>query len=91
MNQNLLPAPELQQHLLSSYNLERNDIPRLLEDILGFFDMTLEEYVQTRHRHLKAVGLKNEEIYERLQREIEGRRFRAPSLSLRQIRRMIYG
>ena len=91
MNPNILPNPELQQHLLNSYNLDKNDIPRLLEDIIGFFDKTLEEYVQWRHRHLKAVGLKNKEIYERLQLEIEGRRFKAPSLSLRQVRRIIYG
>lgn len=82
---------DLEQHLLSSYNLDNRDLPRLLEDIAGFFDMTLEEFVQLRHRQLRHQGLKNEEIYLRLLEEIEERRFKAPSLSIRQIRRLIYG
>lgn len=82
---------DLEQHLLSSYNLDSRDLPRLLEDISGFFDMTLEEFVQLRHQQLRHQGLKNEEIYKRLLEEIEERRFKAPSLSTRQIRRLIYG
>ena len=82
---------DLEQYLLSSYNLDKSDLPRLLEDIAGFFDMTLEEFVQLRHQQLRHQGLKNEEIYHRLLEEIKERRFKAASLSIRQIRRLIYG
>ena len=91
MEQQLPPISNLHQYLIESYNLHREDIPRLLGDVLGFFSATLEEYVQSRHLDLKALGLRNEEIYMTLQQEIEERRFKAPTLSLRQIRRMIYG
>jgi hypothetical protein len=91
MTQQLLPITNLYQHLLETYDLNKNDIPRLLGDILGFFNATLEEYVRTRHLELKELGIRNDEIYLSLQQEIEERRFRAPHLSLRQIRRMIYG
>ena len=83
MGQHHVSIQDLEQHLISSYNLDSRDFPRLLEDITGFFDMTLEEFVQLRHRQLKHQGLKNEEIYQRLLKEIEERRFKAPSLSLR--------
>ena len=47
--------------------------------------------IQARHLELKAQGLNNEDIYTSIQQEIEKRRFKAPSLSIRQIRRIIYG
>ena len=81
----------LSQHLLDTFDLDREELNRLLDDILNFFDSTIEEYIQIRHLDLKALGLKNEEIYRTLQQEIERTRFKAPTLSLRQIRRIIYG
>jgi hypothetical protein len=91
MGQQTQPISHLQQHLFNTFNLKTEDIPRLLGDIFGFFNLTLEDFVQSRHLDLKAIGLKNEEIYLTLQKEVEERRFKAPLLSLRQIRRMIYG
>ncbi|MEW6184527.1 MAG: hypothetical protein AB1585_02165 [Thermodesulfobacteriota bacterium] len=91
MGQSLSPVAFLHQHLRESFQIKTDDIPRLLEDIFGFFSSTLEDFVQSRHLDLKATGIKNEEIYRTLQKEIEERRFKAPSLSIRQIRRMIYG
>ncbi len=91
MGQQMQSISDLQNHLINTFNLKTEDIPRLLGDVFGFFNLTLEDFVQSRHLDLKAIGLKNEEIYLTLQKEVEERRFKAPVLSLRQIRRMIYG
>ena len=55
------------------------------------FDDPLERFVARRHAALQAQGLKNDAIYARLAEEITSRRFPAPSLTARQIRRLIYG
>ena len=91
MDKQVSTISHLHQHLFDSFDLEEEEIHRLLGDILGFFDATIEEYIQTRHLELKAQGLKNEDIYMTIQSEMEIRRFKAPSLSIRQIRRIIYG
>ncbi len=64
---------------------------RLVQDILDQFDETVDQFVQRRHLELKASGLKNPTIYEQVIAEVAGRRFVAPVLSERQIRRLIYG
>jgi hypothetical protein len=59
--------------------------------VLTFLNESAEEFVRRRHRALQAAGLANPEIYLRLAAELSARRFRAPALTERQIRRMIYG
>lgn len=89
----MFPAidPDLLDYLQSLTGLPASHCRRLVEDILSRFDETLERFVQRRHLELKAEGLRNEEIYARLIEEVAGRRFVAPELSTRQVRRMIYG
>ncbi len=91
MNPKLIQRQDLQQHLSSSFDLDNDEVERLMEDLMEYFDLTMEEFVQLRHRQLQRLGLRNIEIYRNLQQEIRKRRFKAPSLSLRQIRRLIYG
>ncbi|MBM4204071.1 MAG: hypothetical protein FJ194_07970 [Gammaproteobacteria bacterium] len=83
--------PELIDYLQGLTGLPASRCQRLIEDVLSRFDESLERFVQRRHVELKADGLMNEAIYERLMVEVAGRRFVAPELSTRQIRRMIYG
>lgn len=45
----------LSQHLLDTFDLDREELNRLLDDILNFFNSTIEEYIQTRHLDLKAL------------------------------------
>jgi hypothetical protein len=47
--------------------------------------------VARRHGELRAEGLRNEAIYERIREEVRQRRFAAPPLTPRQVRRIIYG
>jgi hypothetical protein len=78
-------------HLKSVYDVSDDVVERLFDEIVGHFDLTIEDYVQKRHLELQAGGAGNENAYLRIQRELETRRFKAPSLSTRQIRRIIYG
>ncbi|MDC7234498.1 MAG: hypothetical protein PQJ58_14795 [Spirochaetales bacterium] len=78
-------------HLLSSYPLEEEVLDHLLDDLGEYFSDDLPDFISRRHQQLQREGLKNTEIYKRIQKEIEERRFTAGSLSIRQIRRSIYG
>ncbi len=86
-----VPDPDLIDYLQRLTGLPASHCQRLIDDVLSDFDETLERFVQRRHLELKAQGLKNEAIYAQLIAEVAGRRFLAPELSTRQIRRMIYG
>lgn len=82
---------QFEQHLLSSYSLGKVELYRLLDDLSGAFDESVESYIQKRHLALQKEGKKNAFIYEVIQRELKTHRFIAPELSIRQIRRVIYG
>ena len=62
-----------------------------MEEVISFYGETPEVFVVRRHRELKAEGLRNSAIYARVAAEMDSWRFRAPRLSERQIRRIIYG
>ncbi|MBN2617314.1 MAG: hypothetical protein JXR64_03255 [Spirochaetales bacterium] len=80
-----------EQYLLSSYSIDQSDLYRLLDDLTGAFDTSIESYIQKRHSALQKEGKKNVVIYDIIQKEIKTRRFLGPDLSVRQIRRAIYG
>lgn len=64
---------------------------RVVADVLAYFDETADAYVRRRHMALKAAGMINEEIFRRIAEELRTRRVAAPDLSLRQLRRIVYG
>ncbi len=80
-----------EEYLLSSYSLNENDLYRLLDDLSGAFNDSVESYIQKRHLSLQKEGNRNVQIYDILQKEIRSQRFLGPDLSVRQIRRAIYG
>jgi hypothetical protein len=82
---------ELVDYLVRSSRVSPAEARRLILEILAFLDETPEAFVRRRHLQLQAQGLANEVIFAQLKRELEQRRFRAPELTLRQIRRLIYG
>ncbi len=82
---------DLIAHVSRSADLPPAFARRLVGDVLAQFDETLEDFVQRRHAELVRQGLKNQAVFERLQSEIPGRRYLSHKLSLRQIRRIIYG
>lgn len=82
---------DLLAHLARTTPYPEPAAARLVEEVLAYFSESVEEFVTRRHRQLQAEDLSNDEIFARIAREIEGRRFTAPALSARQIRRLIYG
>ncbi len=63
----------------------------MVQDVLAYFDETTEEFVRRRHRELQARGLVNAEIFERIKAELKYRTVAPPDISLRQLRRIVYG
>jgi hypothetical protein len=82
---------ELKRHLIETYNISEGAFDRLHEEFLAFYDQTLEEFVCRRHQELQKAGMKNREIFWRIQIESTNQRFEVKRLSQRQIRRLVYG
>ncbi|MFD5798020.1 hypothetical protein [Streptomyces diastatochromogenes] len=82
---------ELVDHLTRSTPLNRGEALRVIQDVLAFFDETTQDYVRRRHRELQAQGLQNTEIFERIEADLKYRAVAPPELTLRQLRRMVYG
>jgi hypothetical protein len=82
---------ELFDYLARTSRLSSAEAARVVNEVLAYLGETLETFIRRRHHALQAEGLSNQEIFDRLAREVSQRRFRAPELSTRQIRRIIYG
>jgi hypothetical protein len=82
---------DLVAYLVRSSRLERPQAVRLVDEVLAALDETPEDFIRRRHRALQGEGLSNEAIFGRIAAELSRRRFRAPSYTARQIRRIIYG
>jgi hypothetical protein len=77
--------------LVATTTLAREHAARVVDDLIELLDETVEQFVQRRHAELQREGLRNEEIFGRLADECATWRFRAPTLSPRQLRRIVYG
>jgi hypothetical protein len=82
---------DLVAYLVRSSRLTLPEAVRLVDEVLSFLDESPEEFVCRRHREMQAQGLANSESFARIAAELTRRRFRAPALTARQIRRLIYG
>ena len=85
------PLPDLLGHLARTTGLGRRELDRLLHEITAYFAESVQAFVVRRHRELQAEELRNDAIFERIGHELRGRRFAAPPLTARQIRRLVYG
>ncbi|GEK04175.1 hypothetical protein TNCT1_64510 [Streptomyces sp. 1-11] len=82
---------ELVDHLTRSTPLSRGEALRVVQDVLAYFDETTQDYVRRRHRELQAQGLTNTAIFDRIEADLRYRAVAPPELTLRQLRRMVYG
>jgi hypothetical protein len=67
------------------------EVEKVVRETLDYFSETVEQFVARRHAELQAEDLRNDAIWQRLADELRARRFAAPPLSERQIRRLVYG
>ncbi len=82
---------DLVEYLAATCPLSSAEAARVVADVLGYFSEPPEEYVRRRHRELKAGGLTNDPAFRQIATELPHRRYAAPDLSLRQLRRIVYG
>ncbi len=85
------PHGELVEYLTRTCPLSEAQAARVVADVLGYFSERLEEYVRRRHRELKALGLTNDRVFDTIAAEIPHQRYAAPEITLRQLRRVVYG
>ncbi|HEV2536845.1 MAG TPA: hypothetical protein VGU21_04955 [Streptosporangiaceae bacterium] len=83
---------DLARYLAASTGLSQPTAIRVIADVANYFDETVEEFVRRRHAELRQRQRKNnEEIWPLIEAELRQRRFAAPGLSERQLRRIVYG
>ena len=85
------PLDDLLDQLTRTTTLSRAEAQRVVEEVLVFFSESVERFIKRRHTELQKAGYANPVIFERIQRELPFRRVAAPPLTVRQIRRVIYG
>jgi hypothetical protein len=86
------PFPqELARYLAASTGLPQSTAIRVIADITTYFSETIDEFVRRRHAELRRGQHKNDEIWPVIAAELSQRRFAAPGLSERQLRRLVYG
>lgn len=77
--------------LCQTTSLTRPEAIRVLGDVLDYFAERTPELVRRRHRELSAHHLTNPLVFRRIRGELPAHRVVPPELSLRQLRRMVYG
>lgn len=82
---------DLVAHLLRTTDLTPGAAARVIAEVVSYFGDTTEVWVRRRHRELQRTGLTNDAIFERIAAELPHQRFRSADLSVRQLRRLVYG
>ncbi len=82
---------ELVERIVASTGLTADEAARVVEDVVAFHSEPVEEYVRRRHAHLKTYGARNPDIFARIADELGERVVAAPTLTERQLRRIVYG
>ncbi|MFT4725962.1 MAG: hypothetical protein ACI9UN_000457 [Granulosicoccus sp.] len=82
---------ELLEHICNHSSLNSGEADRLVQEILAFYDESAASFVRRRHHELQKSGMSNSDIYEFIARELTHHRFTSDPMTIRQIRRTIYG
>jgi len=82
---------ELVDHLVQTTPLPPPAARRVVEEVVAFCGEPAETFIRRRHRELQQSGWANPAIFRRVLGELAGRPVAAPTLSERQVRRIIYG
>ena len=82
---------DLVRHVAASTGLPEATAGRVVADVAAYFAEGVEEYVRRRHGEMRAMHWKNDNIWPQIAAELGTRRFGAPKLSERQLRRIVYG
>jgi len=82
---------DLIDRVAATAGLTPAEAARVIEDVLAWYREPVEAYVRRRHAHHQLYGRRNPEIFALIADELAGRLVAAPSLTERQLRRIVYG
>lgn len=82
---------ELVDHLVHTTALSEGEARRVVAEVSAYFAEPTHALVRRRHVELASAGLTNPAIFERIAAELASRLVAAPTLSTRQLRRIVYG
>jgi hypothetical protein len=82
---------ELVQRLADSLGVSPSEAARVVGEVVAHFHEPIEDYVRRRHESCRRQGIANPQAYALIAAEAAGRVVAAPSLTERQVRRIIYG
>lgn len=82
---------DLVRHIAASTGLPDATAMRVVADVAAYFGETVESFVRRRHGELQRRERKNDEIWPQITAELGARRFQAPEMSERKLRRIVYG
>ncbi len=83
-------SQDFARDLAASTGLPQPTAVRIIADVATYFNETVEAFVRRRHAELQRRQHKNDEIWPLIAAELGQRRFAAPALSERQLRRIVY-
>lgn len=82
---------ELLERVAATTELSAAEAQRVIDDVLAFYREPVEDYVRRRHAELQLYGTRNAVAFAGIAAELRDRLVRAPELSERQLRRIVYG
>ncbi|MDP9319347.1 MAG: hypothetical protein M3O94_09835 [Actinomycetota bacterium] len=86
-----MPETDLVSQVAQSTGLSHGEAARVVADVVAYFAEAPEEFVRRRHARLRACGMRNPQIFAQLRAELARRVVAPPTLSERQLRRIVYG
>lgn len=84
-------ASPLVNRIALTTGLPTSQAARIVADVIAYYHETTEEFVRRRHAELRKRQHTNPQIWPLITNELMQRPVTAPSLSERQLRRIVYG
>ncbi len=82
---------ELVDRIAVSTGLTHGEASRVIDDVLAWYRQGVDDVVRRRHAELQLHGVRNAQAFPRIAGELRHRLVAPPELSLRQLRRIVYG
>lgn len=86
-----MPDRDLVDRVAESTGLSPAVAARVVDDVVAWYAENVTDYVRRRHAQLQLHGVRNAEAFATIEQELGSRVFAAPELTVRQLRRMVYG
>jgi hypothetical protein len=82
---------DLVDRIAATTGLSPAEARRVIDDVLAWYGEKVEEVVRRRHTELQSRGVRNAQAFPLIAAELARRLVAPPELSLRQLRRIVYG